>query len=46
MRIDVNFGTLEILLGNLHLVFRCKPTQFSEFGYTTFYWDGRPIWFA
>lgn len=46
MRIDIDLGTLEILLGKLYCVFNCRPTPFSEFGYTIVYWNGKPIWYC
>jgi hypothetical protein len=47
MRIEItNFGRVELLLGSLYCVFNCYPSKFSQFGYTTIYWNGKPIWFA
>lgn len=39
-------GNLNILLGNLYLVFHVSSTPFNKFGYSIIYWNGRPIWFA
>lgn len=43
IKININFGTMDLLIGPLFFVFNCQNTQFNDFGYTLVYWNNQLI---